>query len=528
MSLQVFTGLPASGKTSAIISAMTDREADGGEVVLILSSEHEELTRRPNVRPGGLMGCRDLTKKFPIDYVVETAEAGRLLAAARPGTLMVFDEAQYFSPRIVNEWAAASDRGIDILVGTPSIAQLDALSDYNFINTHMTVTCECGRDSSQVIYSEDLVYPRHLCNDCYEEHMSTEVGNLLDLVKASEPFPGELQTYQPFYDVDMTGWGLVRTDCPARLNIVLDAVGRSSAVQKKLDDPVKQPSFIDLGCCSGFFAHGMSTQGFRSNGVDVSKDFITWATQVAHIQGESVNYAQKDVLAFLQESDKSYDVISTFATIQWVMAQQGYEAGIKCFDLIFDKAESVCVIEMGYTAEDIYKEKIQDRPREIDRDWVMDLMASSGRFHTVEFHPAGEAGIWRDIFVGFKQAPSSPRTFDDLPVTGAMQTTNVQDYWDDGWAGKSLEVALRSQVQLSKLVLEGWRSEGSKPSQLTITLSGQVIHSSEIRDGIFRVEAPVDVDAQTAMHLQVSNTQSFTTDNDARRLCFVLRELAFL
>ena len=72
------------------------------------------------------------------------------------------------------------------------------------------------------------------------------------------------------------------------------------------------------------------------------------------------------------------------------------------------------------------------------------------------------------------------------------------------------------------------RSEGSKPSQLTITLSGQVIHSSEIRDGIFRVEAPVDVDAQTAMHLQVSNTQSFTTDNDARRLCFVLRELAFL
>ena len=98
MSLQVFTGLPATGKTSAIIDAMNDRKAQGGQVVLVLSNEHEELTRRPNVRAGGLMGCRDANKQYPIDHVVETKEATRLLATAAPGTLMVFDEAQYFSP----------------------------------------------------------------------------------------------------------------------------------------------------------------------------------------------------------------------------------------------------------------------------------------------------------------------------------------------------------------------------------------------------------------------------------------------
>ena len=526
MSLQVFTGLPASGKTSAIIDAMNDRKAQGGQVVLVLSNEHEELTRRPNVRAGGLMGCRDANKQYPIDHVVETKEATRLLATAAPGTLMVFDEAQYFSPRIVVDWATASARGVDVMVGTPSTAQLNALSDYEFSNVHMTVPCECGRESTHVIYTEDMVYPTHLCDLCYEDNMNTEVANLLETVKASEPFPGELHTYQPFYDVDMTGWGLVRTDCPARLNIALDAVARCAAVQEKLDHPVKQPSFIDLGCCSGFFSHGMSTHGFRSSGVDVSQDFIAWASQVARIKGQSVNYAKQDVLAFLQEDDKTYDVISTFATIQWVMAQRGYEAGLKCFELIFDKAESICVIEMGYTNEHIYKDKILDRPAEIDKDWVMNLMEASGKFHSIEFHPAGEAGIWRDIFVGFKQEPSSPRTFEDFPVSGATQVSNVQNYWEDGWVGKNLEVALRPGDRTSTLLLEGWRPEDSRPSTLTIRISGEVILSQEIGGGLFRIEAGIDIARDAALYLEIGSSQWFSPDNDARQLCFILRQLA--
>jgi len=527
MSLHVFTGLPASGKTSAIINAMRERKDSGGEVVLVLSSEHEELTRRPNVRPGGLMGCRDSSKNYPIDHVISTEEAHQLLEAVEPGTMIVFDEAQYFSPGIVLHWAEASRRDIDILVGTPSPTQLEALEQVEYIPVHITVPCQCGRDSTHVTYSEDLVYPKHLCSLCHEENMNTEVGNLLETVKASEPFPGELHTYQPFYDIDMSGWGLVRMDCPARMNIVLEAVDRCDAVKSKLADAVKQPSFIDLGCCSGFFAHGMSTKGFRSHGVDVSRDFIDWAQRVAHIKGEAVNYAQQDVLAYLNETDKAFDVISTFATIQWVMAQQGYMAGVKCFDHIFNKAESICVIEMGYTAEDIYKDKIQDRPREIDKDWVMDLMASRGNFHTIEVHPAGEAGIWRDIFVGFKEEPSSPRTFDDLPVAGASQTTNVQGYWDDGWAGKSFDVGLRSNAALTKLVLEGWRPEDANLSTLEVKISGETVCTAEIGDGLFRVEAPINVSADSALHLQISNTSGFTPENDSRQLCFVLRKLAF-
>ena len=80
---------------------------------------------------------------------------------------------------------------------------------------------------------------------------------------------------------------------------------------------------------------------------------------------------------------------------------------------------------------------------------------------------------------------------------------------------------------MTKLVLEGWRPEDAKPSTLTVKISGETVHTAEIADGLFRVEAPISVDADSALHLQISNTSGFTPENDARQLCFVLRELAF-
>jgi KaiC/GvpD/RAD55 family RecA-like ATPase len=79
MSLKIFTGLPGSGKTSALIDEMLRRKETGERVLLILSSEHESLTNRPNVKAGGLMGCRDKDKSYPIDAVMSSSEAGCLL-----------------------------------------------------------------------------------------------------------------------------------------------------------------------------------------------------------------------------------------------------------------------------------------------------------------------------------------------------------------------------------------------------------------------------------------------------------------
>ena len=111
MTMSVYTGLPATGKTSNIIRSMKDFQDNGGEVVLFLSAEHPELTNRPNVRPGGLMGCRDAELSFKIDHVLETDESIERLGKLEPQVMAVFDEAQYFKPAIVDAWQLAADHG---------------------------------------------------------------------------------------------------------------------------------------------------------------------------------------------------------------------------------------------------------------------------------------------------------------------------------------------------------------------------------------------------------------------------------
>ena len=528
MSLKVYTGLPASGKTSAIISEMEIRENAGGKVLLILSSEHEELTRRPNVRPQGLMGCRDKSKSHQIDDVIDSHEAAKLLEAQVPGTLVVFDEAQYFQPDLVHAWQQAVERGVDILVGTPSKDQLNRLEEISHELVEMKVACTCGaEESTHVVYKEDLVYPTHLCNRCYEEHMIVEVDRLLEVVKKSEPFPGELHTYQPFFDIEMNGWGLVRKDCMARLNIILDAVSRCGVVSQKIDAAVEQPSFVDLGCCSGFFADGMTTKGFLAAGVDVSEDFIQWASQLAVIKGQAITYTQQELLEHLTNSTKHYDVISTFATVQWVMAQKGYEAGIRCFEEIFDKADSICIVEMGYTSEPIYNDKITDRPSEINRDWVLKLMEDSGKFDTIELHASGEKGIWRDIFVGFKAPPTSAREFDDFPIEFAHQTSNAHGYWNDTWAGKKLDVGLQAEKACGTFRLEGWRPDDSVQATITVSISAQVIETAEVGAGLFNIEFPASLSKDDFFDLTITSSASFSPEDDDRQLSYIIRELGF-
>jgi thymidine kinase len=159
MSLRVYTGLPASGKTSAIITEMESCENAGGKVLLILSSEHEALTRRPNVKPQGLMGCRDQNKSYQIDEVIDSHEAAKLLEAQEPGTLVVFDEAQYFQPVLVHGWKQAAERGVDILIGAPSKDQLTRLEGIPHELVDMKVACTCGaEESTHVVYKDDLIY----------------------------------------------------------------------------------------------------------------------------------------------------------------------------------------------------------------------------------------------------------------------------------------------------------------------------------------------------------------------------------
>ena len=73
------------------------------------------------------------------------------------------------------------------------------------------------------------------------------------------------------------------------------------------------------------------------------------------------------------------------------------------------------MIEMGYTAEEIYKDKL---PFAIDRSWVLDRMRTEGKFDEVLLFKKGTRGIWRDLFVGIRAPTRRGRPLSAPPQRG--------------------------------------------------------------------------------------------------------------
>jgi len=157
-------------------------------------------------------------------------------------------------------------------------------------------------------------------------------------------------------------------------------------------------TYLDVGCCSGYFVEGMASAGFKSTGVDVQKVFFDIGRKLSTYRDSGTEYILENASDFSRREEK-YDVISTFATIQWVMVQQGYEAGRQALINLMNRANDVFVLEMGYSSEDVYKGKIDV---EIDREWTLSILKNEGAFGAVRGYWAGENGLWRDVFVAMR------------------------------------------------------------------------------------------------------------------------------
>ncbi|PHR56056.1 MAG: hypothetical protein COA47_13270 [Robiginitomaculum sp.] len=531
MSLSVYTGLSATGKTSTMIRLMRAREEAGGKVVLFLSAEHPELTRRKNVRPGGLMGCREPGLNFPIDHVLKTDDTIEQLSALEPDTMAVFDEAQFFGPQIVKAWHNAAEKGVEVLIGSPSNGHLKLLRENGHEPSEMIVPCTCGlKDATHVVYEENMTYPTHLCDDCHSDAHRQVISELFEEVRVDKPFPGENKTYQPFFGLDPEGWEYVRPDSVARFEIMQDAINRYPSLNPTVENVDQRLSFMDLGCCSGYFCGAMANVGFSSTGVDVTKNFIDWAGRVAKLQGHNIEYRCEDAKKYITGSTEKIDVTSSFATIQWVMTQQGYEAGLECFKHLFDRTRHICVVEMGYTLEDIYKERIPDRPREIDKSWVLDIMQEFGNFAEIEVFPAGENGIWRDVFVGYKEAPARRPFRPGFKSKHVAQISRALQYWDDKWAGQDFEVFFKALKPVKKGLIKGWfpdRVDGSD-AQVKIDLDGVTIEEFSVSGNKFECSFACEYDPGRMFCLRVQSSPHPSKDErDQRPLAFVLNKLKF-
>jgi hypothetical protein len=96
-----------------------------------------------------------------------------------------------------------------------------------------------------------------------------------------------------------------------------------------------------------------------------------------------------------------FDVTSAFAIFQWLMIQTTVERGIRCLEWLFAKTKRLCFLEMGYSTEPQYKERLKAN---IDRHWVRSIMEEKGNFSEVRIFDAREHGLMfgRDLFVGIR------------------------------------------------------------------------------------------------------------------------------
>ncbi len=404
MSLHVFTGLPGSGKSSRLIERVNSAIARQQTVATFVCNESPLLAERKEFRIHRRLACRRPGLTCPLHHFVSTVEAAEILARLPAGALAAFDEAQFFDPAIVKHWSEASQRGVEVLVSTPSPLQLRFLKGLGVTETTFRIQCQkCDKaEASTFVVLPETNGTLSLCGRCHEEMVEIARRDLLERLERQPPHPGEKAIYQPIDGLpECASWKIVRPDSKTRADLM------SGVIREMKLPEVCAPSaatYLDIGCNTGYFCNRIRHLGFYAEGVDVVKGDIEVARILdAFFHRDRNHYVAQDAYTYLEETqDRLFDVTSAFAVFQWLMIQTTVERGITCLQRLFAKTRRLCFLEMGYSAEPQYKEALKVN---IDRAWVRRVMEEEGGFSEVRMFDAQEHGLMfgRDFFVGIKQ-----------------------------------------------------------------------------------------------------------------------------
>ena len=395
MSMEILTGLPGSGKSERLIGLVQSARDAGQEVRTIACSDSLILQGRRNITENRRMGSRSgLNTK--LDRFEPLENAVQFLNAAESGWLLAFDEAQHFGPEIVNAWCAASDRGVRILIASPSHGQLELLLQRGHRPTALTLTCQkCGsKAASEFFCRMDENKTEAVCDGCYEKMKKVAEKQAARLLRKQAPHPGKKIIYQPVELPACRNWEVIREDSERRFEIVRQACAEVGLLGR-------ESSYLDIGCNTGFFCHRMSQAGFRSTGVDVVKEDIELARLLgAYSRRDYAKYVASDAYIYLRHTQEvRFDVISAFSVFQWIMIQKTAQHGLHCMNWLFRKSKCLCVLEMGESTEDHYVKRIGMK---YDSVWIRTFMETSGEFERVELYEGEKHGLKRDLFLGIK------------------------------------------------------------------------------------------------------------------------------
>jgi SAM-dependent methyltransferase len=416
VTITLLTGPSGSGKSRRLIETVNEARTAGRSVSTFMASEAAARSPDANVWAHGKIGSRKPGLVCDLDHFVSADESAAILRELPPGTLVAVDEARFFEPHVAYAWLEASRRGLELLISTPSREQVAALGG-SASEEHLTVPCQrCGHADavSSLVLPGDLD-ATSLCAACDQELTAQARAEIVDRLREQAPYPGEEVIYQPVELAECASWRVLRIDSKQRVD-VMSAVAEEVAAR----DGTSPMTYVDVGCNTGYFCRAMARLGLVSQGVDLVADDVHVARlMTSFVSRDECRYAVADVHDFLSEArSQPVDVVSAFSVIQWLILQTSLERGLEALSALFEVARRVCILEMGYASEDIYRGKLPD---EIDRGWVQRIMEEHGEFDEVRCYDAGEHGLMRDLFVGFKAArgPAGPHSPGLLPRVSA-------------------------------------------------------------------------------------------------------------
>lgn len=399
MSISVFVGLPGSGKSTFLIQEVCKARSQGRPTFTFASTDNPHPQHRAGLRA---LACRRPDLSCTLDYFVSTAEACSQLEALPEDSLAVFDEAYRFRPQIAESWARASEKGVEVMLATPSGPQRQVLGAHGFTETSFSVQCQsCGANeaTSAIVLPDDSTLA--LCQTCDLEKTREARAEIVRLLHAQGPYPGESVIYQPVELSECADWRVLRPDSSVRAELM------ATYVRDAIDLPTLgrwQASYLDVGCNTGYFCGRMAQLGLAAVGVDVARGDIAVARLLeAFIRRTHSKYEASDAFAYLSSTqDQQFDVTSAFSVMQWVAIQTSMDRAVDCMNLLFAKTRVICFFEMGYGHERHYQDKL---PAYVDRGWTYDIMKSSGQFRTVKMIDGKHHDLmWgaRDLFIGIR------------------------------------------------------------------------------------------------------------------------------
>jgi SAM-dependent methyltransferase len=406
MSITVFRGLPGSGKSARLIQVVSRERSTGRPAITVVSSDASWIAGYESYAKSRVLASRQPGgPNCPIDHFVSTPELARVLDAVDAGTLVAVEEAQMFGAAAARMWKEASDRGVDLVLVSPSAEQVELMNGSEYATVDFTLTCELCKSRDAVTALLDPVTDRlfSVCGACF--HTQTEEGRsrTVQLLVDELPHRGQAALYQPVELPECASWPVSRPDCDARAAIVEGVIREFGLLD---GGTLEYPTYLDVGCSTGFFCNRFQSLGMYAMGVDAVQNNITIAKLLdSFVRRQSrtnkkfVTYLAADAYEYLRDTpDERFDVVSAFSVIQWIMTQRTVEQAIECFQWVFDKTKRICIIEMGYSSQDNYGELL---PIIVDRDWVTEVM-KLGAFDEVRILDADEVGVMRDLFIGIK------------------------------------------------------------------------------------------------------------------------------